>query len=298
MPSDAVDDPPTGSPAGPATNSFERSHIENIFAGLTLEEPSDEFLNSAPLKKAQELSAKVDDGTRYQAERLQKIEEQYLAAHCLLAEISSIREHIKSLWALYRDGQMDLDSASITTNTAVELVRRIQEDYDKNFPDHSDFEGLIRTFYTSQCVSKGQDPNHKQRPDDTINMAVYDLADQILLPTYTIMTSLSDVIAPGKIPLYKPGHFGFRDLSTEWSQKSPHDKFQDDRLVLLEAFTGFSALAKIRSFAEDELIRGVREMAPGKDVRFGSLLLCRPSLIFNMSWVLRLREQLLSKYLP
>lgn len=146
MPSNAVDDPFTRPPAGPATKSSDRSHIGNIFAGLTLEEPSDEFLNAAPLKKAQELSAKVDDGTRYQAERVQKIEEQYLAAHCLLAEISSIREYIKSLWTLYRDGQMDLHSASITTNTAVELVRRMQEDYDKNFPDHSDFEGLIRTF--------------------------------------------------------------------------------------------------------------------------------------------------------
>jgi hypothetical protein len=97
-------------------------------------------------------------------------------------------------------------------------------------------------------------------------MAMYDLADQILLPAYTIMVSLSDVVAPGEIPLYKPGHFGFCDLSTEWSQKSPHDKFQDDKLVLLEAFSGFSAIAKIGCFAEDELIRGVREMAPGKKV--------------------------------
>lgn len=93
---------------------------------------------------------------------------------------------------------------------------------------------------------------------------MYDLADQILLPTYTIMASLSDVIAPGQTPLCKPGRFGFRGLSTEWTQKSPRDKLQDDKLVLFAAFSGFSAIAKTECFAEDELIRGVREMAPGK----------------------------------
>jgi hypothetical protein len=51
-----------------------------------------------------------------------------------------------------------------------------------------------------------------------------------------------------------------------WSQESPHDKLQDDKLVLFEAFSGFSAIAKTGCFAEDELIRGVREMAPSKRV--------------------------------
>lgn len=167
---------------------------------------------------------------------------------------------------MYRDGQMDLHSVSITTNTAVELVRHMQEDYDANFPDQSDFEDLIHTFYIAQCAIKGQDPNHKQRPGDLFNMTVYDLADHVLLPTYTIMGSLTDVVAPNKIPVYKSGHFGSRDLSTEWSQKFPHDKSQDDKVVLLKAFSGFSAIAKIGCFAEDELIRGVREMTPGKKI--------------------------------
>jgi hypothetical protein len=217
MPSDTVDDLLTKPPAGSTTKSSDRSHIGNAFADLTLEEPSDEFLNAPLPEKGQNLPAEVDDGSRYQAERLQKTEEQYLAAHCLLTDISSSRSHIKSLWIMYRDGQIDLHSVSVTTNTAVELVRGMQEDYDANFPDHSDFEGLIKTFYIAQCVFKGQDPNRRQRPGDIINMAMYDLADQILLPTYTMMASLSDVVAPGQIPLYKPGHFGFRDLSTEWS---------------------------------------------------------------------------------
>ncbi|KAG9648457.1 hypothetical protein KCU95_g18015, partial [Aureobasidium melanogenum] len=266
MPSDTVDDHMTKRPAGSTTTSSDRGHTDNAFAALILEEPSDEFLNAPPPEKVTGLPVRVDDDSRYEAERVQKVEEQYLAAHCLLADVNSIRACIKSLWIMYRDGQIDLQSASITTNTAVELIRHMQEDYDKNFPDHSDYEGLIETLFINQCISQGQDPDHRQRRGDIINMAMYDLADQVLLTTYTILVSLGDVVTPGHIPLYKPGHFGFRDLSTEWSQKSPHDKLQDDKLVLLEAFSGFSAIGKVGCFAEDELIRGVREMAPGKKV--------------------------------
>ncbi|THZ80312.1 hypothetical protein D6C84_07552, partial [Aureobasidium pullulans] len=266
MLSDTVDDLMTRPSASSDTKSIDTGHIGNAFAGLTLEESSDEFLNAVPSTSAANAPAEADDGARYQAERLQKVEEQYLAAHCLLADINTIREHIKQLWGMYRDGLMDLQSVSITTNTAVELVRHMQEDYDKNFPEHADFEGLINTFYIAQCVHQGHDPNHRERRGDIINMAMYDIADEVLLPAYTILASLSDVVAPGQIPLYKPGHFGFRDLSTEWSQKSSRDKLEDDKLVLFEAFSGFSAIAKTGCFAEDELIRGVREMAPGKKV--------------------------------
>lgn len=266
MPSGAVDDPITRHPASSTTKSSDKGHNDNLFAALTLEEPGDDFLNAPRPDKLTEVPFKVDEDSRYKAERVQKAEEQYLAAHCLLADIDSIRACIKSLWMMYRDGQIDLHSASITTNTAVELVRLMQEDYDKNFPDHAEFEGLIGNFYVAQCISQGQDPDHRQRSGDMINMAMYDLADQILLTTYAILASLSDAVMSGHIPLYKPDYLGSRDLSTEWSQKSSHDKFQDDKLVLLEAFTGFSAIAKVGCFAEDELIRGVREMAPGKKV--------------------------------
>ncbi|KEQ58310.1 uncharacterized protein M437DRAFT_59780 [Aureobasidium melanogenum CBS 110374] len=266
MPSDTVDDRMTRRPVGSTTKSSDKGHIDNAFAALSLEEPGDEFLDAPPPEKVTGIPVKLDDNSRYEAERLQQAEEQYLAAHCLLADVNAIRACIKSLWIMYRNGQIDLQSASITTNTAVELVRHIQEDYDKNFPNHADYEGLIETLYVARCISEGQDPDHRQRPDDIINMAMYDLADQVLLTTYTILASLSDVVTPGHIPLYKPGHFGFRNLSTEWSQKTPHDKLQDDKLVLLEAFSGFSAIANVGCFAEDELIRGVRQMAPGKKI--------------------------------
>jgi len=109
-------------------------------------------------------------------------------------------------------------------------------------------------------------PNKREQAGDIISVAMYDVADGILLPTYTLMASLSEIIMPNQLPMYRPGTFGHRDLSIPWTEKSPRDKFHDDKLVLLEAFTGFVALAMISLLAEDELIRGVRDMRPGKPV--------------------------------
>jgi hypothetical protein len=98
-------------------------------------------------------------------------------------------------------------------------------------------------------------------------MAVYDLAEKCLLSTYTIVASVQDVISPGHLPIYKSGHFGRRDLRTHWSQKSSRAKFEDDKLVLLEAFPDFMGMTMMTGpIAEDELIRGFRNMGPNKDI--------------------------------
>lgn len=266
MPSDTVNDMMTRSATESKSETTSRAHIGNAFGGLTLDVTSDRFSDSASTPDNPQAPIEVNDGAHYQAERLQKAEEQYLAAHCLLIDLDSIREHIKSIWRLYRDRLIDLHAASITTNTAVELIRHMQEDYDKRFPSHADFEGLVNIFYGSQCFHQGEDPEHKEMPDDPFNFAMYEVADEILLPTYVIMSSLSDISDPREIPIYKSGHFGHRDLSTPWSQKSPRGKFEDDKLVMLESFAGLRALAMNQPLAEDELIRGIREMTPGKKV--------------------------------
>lgn len=88
------------------------------------------------------------------------------------------------------------------------------------------------------------------------------------MSTYSILSSIQDVISPGHLPIYKPGHFGYRDLSSNWSQKSPREKYKDDSLVLMEAFPDLMLMTMIKSspLSEDELIRGFRDMAPGKGI--------------------------------
>ncbi|KAL8963152.1 MAG: hypothetical protein Q9183_005050 [Haloplaca sp. 2 TL-2023] len=98
---------------------------------------------------------------------------------------------------------------------------------------------------------------------------MYDLAEECMLTTYIMLTSLQDAIDPDFALVYKPGHFGYRDRTTTWHQKSPRAKFQDDKLVILEGFPDLSLFAtttKKETLAEDNFIRGIRDMGPGKEI--------------------------------
>lgn len=239
--------------------------VRNIFESLQLEEPSQAFLDAPNIKL---MDRATSTEPRYEVEAVQTLEEEYIAAHCLFEDLRRIRRFLCQLWTNYQEG-MDLTAVSVTVNTAIGFIRDMEQDLIQRYPFKTDYESIVRIFYGSQCATRGHDPRSKQRPDDIINMAVYDLAEDVMMPTFIILNSLQDVIKGGYAPLYKPGHFGYRNMSTSWKQKTAREKVKDDKLALMEAFPDLFILADMTTkstLAEDELIRGVRQMGPGKDV--------------------------------
>ncbi|KAL8734027.1 MAG: hypothetical protein Q9166_001788 [cf. Caloplaca sp. 2 TL-2023] len=240
----------------------------NIFDHLKLEESSQEFLDAPEM--VQIVAADPTSESRYEAETVQSPEEKYLATHCLFQDIRNIRNFLRSLWTNYKDHNIDLIAASLTTNTAVHLVCDLENDFTQRFPDMSGYEEISQFFYTVQCAHRGQHPSYKERADDHLNFKMYDIAEEIMLPTYIILSSLQDVISPTHALVYKPGYFGHRDRRTTWAQKSPREKFQDDKLVLLEGFPDLHLLATMTTkhtpLAEDEFFRGIRGMAPDREI--------------------------------
>lgn len=261
MPSDSIKDFVTK--PNRDSESQTASELSNSFADLDVQELSQDFINAPDVSPA----ARVEVQPRYEAEPLDSLEEQYFAAHCLFQDVKKIRAFLRQLWTSYLEG-MDIVAISVTTNTAIDFVRSLEQDYLRQFPGQSDFEGIVKLFYGAQCLNRGQDPS-STRPGEPFNFAVYDLAEECLLSTYVILSSVQDVISPGSLPVYKPGHFGTRDMSSDWFDKSPREKFQDDKVVLLEAFPDLMLMTMITEkspLAEDELIRGFRGMGPGKDI--------------------------------
>lgn len=266
-PAESVDDRPAKPNADDeAGGAKEQDEIANIFASLDIEEPSQEFLDAPDVKPAPRVPKERQP--KYEVEALQTREEEYLAAHCLLTDVRNIRHFLCALWKNYQDG-MDLCAVSVTVNTAIDFVRTLEQDMVRRFPTKTEYESITSIFYIAQCLHRGQDPTHKQQPGDLFNLAVYDIAEDTMLPTYSILASLQDVIQDGSVPQYKPGFLGFRDRRTHWHDKSPRDQIHDDRLLMMEAFPDLVLMSMITSrmpLAEDELMRGMRQMAPGKDI--------------------------------
>ena len=256
MPSEMIDDflskPSSRSSNQEKPDTQANGQISNMFDKLDIQEPSQTFLDAPDVE--QSIGIKVSQEPNYEAEQVQSMEEQYLAAHCLFQDVRNIRSFLRQLWTSYRDDGLSLTAASITTNTAIDFVRSMEQICLRQFPDSSDYKSLMQIFYGAQCLNRGHNPISKQQPDDLLNFEVYDLAEEVMVPTYIVLESLQRVILPNQVPLYKPGHFGSRDTTTAWTEKSNRDKFRDDRLVLMETFPYLILMAMITSrwtLAED-----------------------------------------------
>ncbi|KAL8939589.1 MAG: hypothetical protein Q9216_003269 [Gyalolechia sp. 2 TL-2023] len=245
----------------------DQEDFANIFNMLELEEPSQAFLDAPGASHKPEAEKPAE--RLYEAETDQSREEKYLASHCLFQDVRNIRSFIRQLWLNYQEHQPSLVSVSVATNTAICLVRDMEEEFVRRFPGTSGFEEVLGSFYPVQCVIRGESPGEKQQPGDLFNFKVYDLAEDCLVTTYTTMSSLQNIIEPGNLPVYKPGHLGFRDRSRDWVDMTPRGKFREEQLILFEAFPDLVLLSMITSkapLAEDEFIRGVRNMLPGRPI--------------------------------
>lgn len=131
------------------------SQMGNNFANLDIQEPSQAFLDAPNVEN-------TFASPRYEAETLHTLEEQYLAAHCLFEDVSHIRGFIGRLWTDYLNG-MGLVAASITTNTAIDFVRSLEEVYLHQFPEKTDYESILEMFYKVQCTCNLELENMRAR---------------------------------------------------------------------------------------------------------------------------------------
>lgn len=114
----------------------------------------------------------------------------------------------------------------------------------------------------SLCLNVNQSPKSKERPDDEMNFAVYESAEQMLFSAYLLMSSFKDLIEPGTLSMYKPGHYGIYNAFSNRDSKSFREKSKKDKVVLLEFLPDFYLFSRRSGGipAEDEMIRGIREM--------------------------------------
>lgn len=195
-----------------------------------------------------------------------KEDEQLVASACLLENLHKIRKYIGSLWKAYLRKSIDLHAAAIATNTAVEIARRLQENYDNALPEHATFKKCATRHFVRACRRAGIDPLAREQPGDAYNLDAYAIADRVFLNSYLILVDLSHYRETNMVTWVDDLVPESRDTSSEWPQKSPKDKLLDDDFVLYRAFTGLTALAALDRSIEDEFVRGVRDMAPGKPV--------------------------------
>lgn len=134
------------SPLGPV------GEVGGRFAGLSVEEPSEEFLSAPDIERPVPVK---DDEATYAAEPQQDLVEVLFAYALLMNDLGRIRHRIEWIWTNYREDGLELVAAAIATNTACDLARNLMEDMAPMFRAHGSAIRIARHFYFSQCMAAG-----------------------------------------------------------------------------------------------------------------------------------------------
>ncbi|PGH02687.1 hypothetical protein AJ79_07566 [Helicocarpus griseus UAMH5409] len=213
--------------------------MANRFEGLEAQEPSEQFINAPGAPPKASTGANKEE-VNYGAEHLQDIEEASFAFTCIIEDYNTLRVFLARTWQDYQEGMIDLVSASLLTNTAIDFAKRMSEDAQKTLNNHGGFGKFITWFYIASCMAHGESPEDRELPNDEMNFEVYN----------------------------HPGFYGTFDRTSDRSRKSARDKFREDKITLMEILPDFLLFARVvppRCW-EDELTRGLRLMFNNNDM--------------------------------
>ncbi|KAF2670732.1 hypothetical protein BT63DRAFT_423031 [Microthyrium microscopicum] len=202
----------------------------NMFQGLQVQEPSEEFLAAPDVPMATNTPDAI-----YQLKASDDPLEQYLGIAALLQDLAGIKSAVRQIWNQYLQGEISLTTASVATDIAIELAGQLEEQYLKDNPHQKTTEEARGQFFGVQCVLHGEHPGNKERDSDPINLKRYDLVEFSLLNMHILIDAFGDVIkSTSSHPLFKSGFYGTYNASADRTNMSGPKKFDEDKILLLE----------------------------------------------------------------
>lgn len=257
-------------------------NLTNMFAGLSVEEPSQAFLDAPDIERP---TQPEDDPTVYEAEQRTSLEDLLFAFTIMMNDLARIRATVRWVWQSYAQGAFDIAAAAVATDTALSLARGIIGEVEPLFKDFEQGTwGVHQKFFIACCLRKGYTIDtvfgSTLGSDDNFNYKTYDIADECCFIAHRLLVSFIDVLDPRELPLIKEGFFGYYHPTTNRNTKSGRAKFEEDQVLIMEYLSDLMVIIRlIPSYpVEDEFIRGVRHMDKTHEVSF-SLVFAAQTLL-------------------
>lgn len=259
------------------TSSDPAQDLGGRFAALTVDEPSESFLDNSRNASHERPKPAQDDAASYEAEQPTSLEDIFFAFETLMKDLHPIRARIRLIWSRHSDGDFDLAAAAVATNTAVSLARGLIEEMEPIIAKYeAGFKGLLRICFASACMSKGMttaqlwsDGVVTDRQD--ANYDCYDAANRYyFIPLRTFEKLLHELI-PNSFLVMGDGRNGeYDDATSSWASLTNQQKCEQDRIILAQHVTDLLAVAlRAPKFEfEDEFLRGMRILKKELKVSF------------------------------
>jgi hypothetical protein len=243
------------------------NQLNNIFEHLELEDPTE--VETSPAKSPTSTRPATYELNEESESTSNTFPEELFAAYLLFEDMHLMRDFLKQTWLEYKTGRTDLIAASITTNTAIDLIRQSTDDFLEKYPEYKENQVLQQLIYSLACMSRGEDFAAKERPGDPYNMAVADIAEWCYLPISILLGGFCETLEPNMAPIYKPGYFGTLDPGADHSKMSAREQFKENLIIVTEEMTNFAVLVQYGLFTRlpvlDEVTAGLVEMMSSKE---------------------------------
>lgn len=220
--------------------------LGNRFGYLDIEEPA-EVTTTGPLSSKPSKHPKTD--IIYELEPSD--DEISFAIFCFFKDITDIRHYVRSTWAEYREGQITLTTAAVTMNTAIAMIRRLNEEFVVNFPqfeEHGDIIDYVNYRYRDPIKDSSETVAYKTEQ--------FEISSKIFFCNLTFQCVKHFYLGKAELPMYQTAQRSVLKLS-------------DDEEVLFKCMSlfGFLTLKRYEALAsQDEVLRGIALLKKNRKV--------------------------------
>lgn len=275
--------------------------LRNMFENLEMDEPQEIDLLDAAVVDVHDVVA-VEDSIETQLKELCELEsseaEMRFAIFCTLQDAHRVKDFIIKTWKNYISGEIDLVTASVTTNTAISFVHGAEEQLMASYPQFAGYPELLRAFYplAMQTVARMADASDRSAEEINARTTQFELrhVQDVSMATdhgSTHMDVASDpqhdfdeveflFARPCRLLevfcdwfWFSPSGFRTRRAAAadgvvppaDLSKMSPEQK-EDDWYILADVLPEIMLLTDLVIPAEDEFSQGMRQVLLGDSI--------------------------------
>jgi hypothetical protein len=199
-------------------------------------------------------------------------EEVSFALYCFMKDMTEIRIFIRRTWREYKHHQITLNSAAITANTAIDIMRRLNESFMESHPEFSEHSMLISYLYNGYVDAQAKGLENL----DNESFATYE-GDGIRLSSRAFFC---DHTAAMVIQFFESG-----DLPMYQKHLMKGKHFSDEEHYLFQCLSHFNMMdhqtqqpvhnEKIHNVLNDQILRAVHIMRVGKKFPTWAIFACQ-----------------------
>ena len=181
--------------------------VSNMFAALTVEEPTLETDEAAPT--AAKKKAKKQPSQEYEIQD-SSADDFLLPVPGFLEDYTETERSVMEAWMHYRDGRLNLMAASVVTDTAYGMLKRSSEDLSSAVAGKKKTYWDIVSLFADDKVDDGDEMGGSL----DVNVAQY-----VGVPIESILSDFASILKPNVAPIYN-GQYGWYHADATLKKKN------------------------------------------------------------------------------